>query len=102
MDLCLGALATCQDITYKAYATAMGIPLLKVETTVEGDLDLRGFLGCGEGVRPGFQAIRGVVTLYSSATKEQLEQLKGAVDAHCPMCATVSQRVCPDLTVVKA
>ena len=102
LDLLLGSLATCQDISYKAYATAMGIPLAKVETSVEGDLDLRGFLGVGEGVRPGFQAIRGTVTLYSSATVDQLTQLKGAVDAHCPMCATVSQKICPEITVVKA
>ena len=80
----------------------MGIPLAKVETSIEGDLDLRGFLGVGEGVRPGFQAIRGTVPLYSSASEEQLKTLKGAVDAHCPMCATVCQPVCPDLKVVKA
>ena len=71
----------------------MGIPLAKVETSVEGDLDLRGFLGCGEGVRPGFQAIRGTVTLYSSAGEEQLKTLKGAVDGHCrDRCAVLPRR----------
>ena len=83
MDLVLGALTTCRDITYKAYATALGIDLQKVETACEGDLDLRGFLGVDESVRKGFQVIRGTVTLRRTLMKRRWK-LKGAVDSHCP------------------
>ena len=37
VELILASLGTCQEITYRAYATALGIPLDEVSVTVEGD-----------------------------------------------------------------
>ena len=74
----------------------------KVETAAEGDLDLRGFLGVDESVRKGFQVIRGTVTLTTNADEATVAKLKGAVDSHCPMCATISEKIPIALTVVKA
>ncbi len=85
VELVLGALATCQEITYRAYATALGIPLESVSVKVEGDLDLRGFFAVKDGVRSGFQSVRGTVQLKSSASEAELEKLKQVVDAHCPV-----------------
>lgn len=85
VELVLGALATCQEITYKAYATALGIPLDSVSVKIEGNLDLRGFFAVKEGVRAGFQDIRGTVHLKSSASDADLARLKQVVDAHCPV-----------------
>ena len=81
----LAALATCQEITYRLHAAALGIPLRDVSVKLEGDIDLRGFFGVNEGVRPGFTEIRGSVRFDSSATPQQLERLKEVVDAHCPV-----------------
>jgi Predicted redox protein, regulator of disulfide bond formation len=39
VELVLAALATCQEITYRAYATALGIPLESVSVKLEGALD---------------------------------------------------------------
>ena len=39
-------------------AAVGGIRLEEVESAVEGDLDLRGFLAISDQVRPGFQEIR--------------------------------------------
>ena len=75
------------------------VPCLR---SVEGDLDLRGFLGVDESVRKGFQVIRGTVTLTTNADAATVEKLKGAVDAHCPMCATISEKIPISLKVVKA
>ena len=36
VELVLAALATCQEITYRAYATALGIPLESVSVKLEG------------------------------------------------------------------
>lgn len=85
VEFVLAALATCQEITYRAYATALGIPLESVSVKLEGSLDLRGFFAVKEGVRAGFNNVRGVVNLKSSASAAELAKLKDIVDAHCPV-----------------
>ena len=85
VELVLAALATCQEITYRAYATALGIPLESVSVKLDGALDLRGFFAVSDDVRPGFTGVEGTVTLKSPASREQLAKLKEVVDAHCPV-----------------
>jgi putative redox protein len=85
VELVLAALATCQEITYRAYATALGIPLESVSVKLDGALDLRGFFAVSDDVRPGFTGVEGTVTLKSPASREQLVKLKEVVDAHCPV-----------------
>src|SRR6476620_10191446 len=85
VELVLAALATCQEITYRAYATALGIPLESVSVRLEGLLDLRGFFAVKDGVRAGFDAVRGTIQLKSSAPEAELAKLKEVVDAHCPV-----------------
>lgn len=85
VEYALAALATCQEITYRLHADALGIPLNDVKVKFEGELDLRGFFAAADGVRPGFQWIEGTVEFDSPATPEQLQHLKAVVDAHCPV-----------------
>jgi len=85
VELVLAALATCQEITYRAYATALGIPLEGVSVKLEGALDLRGFFAVKDGVRAGFNDVRGTVHLKSTAPLAELAKLKEVVDAHCPV-----------------
>jgi uncharacterized OsmC-like protein len=85
VELALAALATCQEITYRLHAAALGIPLHDVAVALEGDLDLRGLFGVDGTVRPGFKEIRGSVKFDSPAPPEDLNRLKQAVDAHCPV-----------------
>jgi len=85
VEFVLAALATCQEITYRAYATALGIPLESVSVRLEGSLDLRGFFAVKDDVRAGFKDVRGVVHLKSSAPAAELAKLKDVVDAHCPV-----------------
>jgi hypothetical protein len=40
------------------HAAVRGIKLEEVESELEGDLDLRGFLGISDQVRPGYEEIR--------------------------------------------
>lgn len=93
IELVLAALGACQEITYKAYATAMGIKLKRVSVSLTGDIDLRGFFGVDDSVRAGFGAIRGTVDIDADATPDQLRQLKAAVDAHCPVLDMLSSPV---------
>jgi putative redox protein len=97
VELVLAALATCQEITYRAYATALGIPLESVSVNLEGSLDLRGFFAVKDGVRSGFNDVRGVVNLKSSASASDLARLKDVVDAHCPVLDILREPVPVDL-----
>ena len=56
------------------HAAVRGIKLEEVESELEGDLDLRGFLGISEEVRPGYQEIR--VNFKVKTDAENLETLK--------------------------
>ena len=85
IEMLLAALGACQEITYRAYATALGIPLTAVSVRLTGDIDLRGFFGVDDSVRAGYQNIRGEVRLESSASTADLARLKAAVDSHCPV-----------------
>ena len=81
----MAALGSCQEITYRAYATALDIPLDGVSVKLEGDLDLRGFLAVDDTVRPGYTGVRANITLQSSASEDQISNLVAAVNAHCPV-----------------
>ncbi len=85
VEVILAALGSCQEITYRAYAAALDIPLEGVSVKLEGDLDLRGFLAVDDSVRPGYLGVRANITLNSSASEEQISNLVAAVNAHCPV-----------------
>jgi uncharacterized OsmC-like protein len=54
----LHALAGCLTTSIVYHAAARGYELTRLQTTVEGDLDLRGFLGIDPLVRKGYEAIK--------------------------------------------
>lgn len=75
VELVLQALAFCYAVGYAANAAAQGIELTSMEYEIEGDFDVRSFLGM-EGPRPGFTQIRAKGRVSSpNATREQLEEL---------------------------
>jgi uncharacterized OsmC-like protein len=75
VELLLQALAFCYAVGFAANASARGIELTRIECEVEGDLDVRPFLGL-DGPRPGFTAIRATALVSSpNATAEQLQAL---------------------------
>ncbi len=97
VELLLAALGTCQEITYRAYATALGIPLDHVSVRIDGEIDLRGFFAVDDTVRAGYQGIRGTVTLQSSAPEADLQKLRSVVNAHCPVLDVLANPVPVDL-----
>jgi hypothetical protein len=50
-------------ITYRFWAEQLGIAFDSLTVRVEGDLDIRGFFGFDDAVRPGFSAVRIEVTV---------------------------------------
>lgn len=85
VELMLAALASCQAITYRVWAAKLGVRLDRVHVEVAGDIDLRGFYGVDDAVRPGYTAMRLHVALEGPETSERYRALADAVDAHCPV-----------------
>jgi len=84
-EVLLAALAACQEITWRLYADALGIPLHSVAVELDGLQDLRGFLGVDTSTRAGFEHIAGTVVVDSPAADTDIERLKRTVDLHCPV-----------------
>ncbi len=56
------------------HAAVRGIKLDEVESALEGDIDLRGFLAISDEVRPGYQEIR--VNFKVKTDLKDVEELK--------------------------
>lgn len=70
----LNALASCMTTSLVYHAALRGIRIDELESELEGDIDLRGFLGIGNEVRKGYQNIR--VTFKVKTDAENLGRLK--------------------------
>jgi hypothetical protein len=66
-------------------AAARGITLEAVTIAFTGSLDLRGFLGISDRVRSGFEAIRVLCTIPSSAPPAAIEDMLRQVGATSPV-----------------
>ena len=89
-DLLLGALAACAQLTCQMVATAMGLEVNGIETTVEGDLDLRGTLGLDREVGAGFNAIRLRIEVDApGASQEELDALARKTERYCTVLQTL-------------
>jgi uncharacterized OsmC-like protein len=85
VELVLQALGFCYAVGYVANAAAQGIEITRMDDEVEGDLDVRTFLG-QEGPRAGFTEIRAVGHVSSpNATQEQLTELCEYVQRTSPV-----------------
>jgi len=74
LELALSALASCVTTTLASHAAARGFQLDSLEVRVNGDLDLQGFLGLNENVRPGYRKIDVDIHLESSASAQDEEE----------------------------
>ena len=75
-ESCMGSLAACLTQTIIAHAISRGIQIDSINIDVEGDVDLRGFTGISNDVRPGAQQFRVNMNIKSNtASKEQINEL---------------------------
>lgn len=82
----LAALASCVTSSIVLHASVRGIDIEQLESEVEGDMDLNGFVGLSE-VPKGFQEIRIKLRVKSDADPELIEQLA----SFSPTLNTISQ-----------
>jgi uncharacterized OsmC-like protein len=90
-DLLLGALAACAQLTCQMVAANTGIELERLETVVEGDLDLRGTLGVSREAPVGFSSIRLRFEIDApNATDEELAALHEKAERYCTVLQTLT------------
>jgi uncharacterized OsmC-like protein len=75
VEFLLHAIAACITAGIGNIAAARGVTLYEVESTIEGDIDLRGILGLSAEVRNGYEQLRVNVTIKGDASPEKLEQI---------------------------
>ena len=75
VEYVLHALAGCLTTTMVYHAAARGIALEKVQSDLEGDLDLKGFLDLDGTVRKGFKAVRVTMKVKSDVEADTLASL---------------------------
>ena len=75
VEFLLHAIASCLTAGLVNIASARGITLHRVESTVEGDIDLLGIFGMSDEVRNGYREIRVHFTVDGDAPAEDLVAL---------------------------
>jgi uncharacterized OsmC-like protein len=92
----LNALAACVTTSMVAHAAVRGIHIEELESELEGDIDLRGFLGLSDDVPKGFTDIR--IKFRVSADTDNMERLK-KLTAYSPVFNTITQGANVDIQV---
>jgi uncharacterized OsmC-like protein len=92
----LNALAACVTTSMVAHAAVRGIRIQELESELEGDIDLRGFLGLAEDVAKGFTDIR--IKFKVKTDEQNLERLK-RLTAFSPVLNTITQGAAVDIQV---
>lgn len=75
VEFLLVGLASCLTAGIANISAARGVNLTEVESTIEGDIDLRGILGISDEVRNGYQGIRVNFKIKGDAPAEKLRQI---------------------------
>ena len=85
VEAVLHALASCLSVGIVYNAAAMGIEIKALQFQTEGELDLHGFLGLSETVRPGYRNITVKIALDATGSPEQIEGLLAHVKKTSPV-----------------
>ncbi len=101
VEYALTALAGCVTTTLVYYAAAKGIKINKVESTLEGDIDIRGLLNLDENVKVGYESIQVNFKIDSDAPEEELNELIQIAKKHSPVANTISNATPVNITLSK-
>lgn len=71
----LHALIGCMTTTTAYHAAARGLTVEAIDSSVDGDIDLRGFLGLAPQVRKGYQSIRVNMRVKTRASRATLNEI---------------------------
>lgn len=89
----LHALAACVTTSMVYHAAAKGVEIQEVESSIDGDIDLKGFLGLDPSIRNGFQQIRMNFRIKADATDEQIQEIVKLGPTYSPVYDSVTKGV---------
>jgi uncharacterized OsmC-like protein len=95
----LHALASCVTTSLVAHAAVRGIHIQQVESEIEGDIDLRGFLGLDPNIPKGYTDIR--VNFKVKADTDDMDKLKQLTE-FSPVFNTLTHGVNVDIQIQPA
>lgn len=75
VEYLLNALAGCMTTTMVMHSASRGVEIESVESKLEGDIDVRGFLGLDDRVPKGYEGIRVTFRVKSDADAAMLKKL---------------------------
>ncbi len=97
----LNALAGCVTSAIVYHAAAKGIRIDEIESTLEGDIDLHGFLGMDPDTPRGYQEIRISYRIKADVPDEELQELVDLGPSFSPVFDTVTRAVPVKVTAAK-
>ena len=93
VEYALTALAACVTSSIVYHAAAKGVRINAMESRLEGDIDLQGFLGIRNDVPRGYKEIRMYVKIDADAPAEKLEEIVNLGPTYSPVFDTITRAV---------
>ena len=93
VEVVLHSLASCLAVGFAYNAAARGIKIDELDFDLEGDIDLHGFLGLSDRIRPGYENIRLTYHVKSDAPKEKIAELWSHVQKTSPVFDIITKPV---------
>jgi uncharacterized OsmC-like protein len=89
----LHAMCHCLTVTTAYHGAARGVKIDSLRVDAEGSLDLQGFLGLNDKVKPGFKQIHLKAYIDSPNSPEEVRALFQYAQGRSPICSTVRHKV---------
>jgi uncharacterized OsmC-like protein len=102
VEYLLVGLSGCLTTSMVAHAAARGIKLKSVQSRLEGDLDLQGFLGMSETIPVAYQEIRVSFKIEADITDREKEELLEMAQKYSPVFNTVTKPITVRVTLDKS
>ncbi|MFF2089367.1 OsmC family protein [Paenibacillus sp. NPDC058174] len=83
-ELLMAALNACMIVGYVAAASQENVQIKSLRIQTEGTLDLRGFLGLDDSIKPGYEEMQYKVIVSGDGTPEQWARIHDTVTRTSP------------------
>lgn len=101
LEYVLIGLNSCLTTAFIYNASAQGIKIDELESTLEGIMDIRGAMGLSDYIRNGYESIKVSFKVKSSATDEKLKELIKLAQERSPVFDIVSNPTLIDVSLLK-